>query len=320
MKILEGLDGLRSSPTGSMVTVGNFDGLHRGHVHILQLALDLKAALGGGGLTVVTFEPHPLTRLRPELAPPRLTPPSIKQAVLQAAGVDCMVILPPTDEVLQLTAEQFWARLRDEVRPAGMVEGRSFTFGKKRGGTIERLKEWAADAGVPLEIAAPVSVPLLNLQVVEVSSSLIRWLLSNGRVRDAAICLGRPYTLEGPVVEGFQRGRTIGVPTANVQCEGQMIPADGVYAGRSTVDGVSYSAAISIGNLPTFGDNVQQIEAHLIGYEGDLYGRVLHLELLDWLREQQKYPGIESLKEQLRRDLRECDNLRDLDAARPTAR
>ena len=146
---------------------------------------------------------------------------------------------------------------------------------------------------------------LLNLAIVPVSSSLIRWLLGNGRVRDAAICLGRSYALEGEVVEGHQRGRTFDVPTANLKTDDRVIPADGVYSGRTVVDGVTYPAAVSIGLLPTFGDSARQIEAHLIGYSGNLYGRTLRIELTDWLREQRKYIGLEPLLRQIEEDVRQ---------------
>ena len=156
----------------------------------------------------------------------------------------------------------------------------------------------------------PVRVPLLNLQIVPVSSSLIRWLIAHGRVRDAAICLGRAYTLEGQVVEGFRRGRTIGVPTANLAVPDQLVPADGVYAGRCVIDAKSYAAAVSIGVAPTFqGESRRQIEAHLIGFSGDLYGRTLHLELLDWTREQLRFNGIDRLKKQLSRDIALAEQL-----------
>jgi riboflavin kinase/FMN adenylyltransferase len=148
-----------------------------------------------------------------------------------------------------------------------------------------------------------VSVPLLDLQMVEVSSSLIRWLTAHGRVRDAAICLGRSYALRGEVIMGHQRGRTIGVPTANLRVADQLVPIDGVYAGRSTIDGNTYAAAVSIGTMPTFGENDRQVEAHLIGFDGDLYGRVIEVELVDWVREQWKFSGLEALKSQLRRDI-----------------
>jgi riboflavin kinase/FMN adenylyltransferase len=254
---------------------------------------------------VVTFEPHPLTVLRPKQAPPRLTPPSLKHKLLAAAGVNYLLELAPTPDVLDLSAEQFWAILRDQLAPAALVEGTSFTFGKGRGGNIDSLRQWTGDAGIPLHIVAGVNVPLLNLCVVPVSSSLIRWLIVQGRVRDAAICLGRPYSIAGKVIEGHHRGRTIGVPTANLAIHNHLIPADAVYAGRCIVDDLPYPAAVSIGDLPTFGDSARQIEAHLIGYTGDLYGRELRVELLDWLREQRRYESVPALKAQIAIDIDE---------------
>src|SRR6478609_90084 len=188
MEIAEGLNGLRSAPPGGVVSVGNFDGLHRGHRRIIEVGRELRGQ-SGGKLVVVTFEPHPLTVLRPEKAPPRLTPASLKRELLNDAGVDLLVVIPPTKEVLDLAAEDFWAILRDEVRPRHMVEGGSFTFGKGRGGTVQKLREWSAGSGVNLRVIEPVEIALLDLTVAPVSSSLIRWLLGSGRVRDAAICL-----------------------------------------------------------------------------------------------------------------------------------
>ena len=300
MQILEGLDGFRQLPAGGVVSIGNFDGVHRGHARLLQMCRTLRA---NGGLSVITFEPHPLTVLRPDEAPPRLTPVALKRAFLADLGVDHLIELAPTPEVLDLSAEQFWQLIRDQVRPAHMVEGPTFNFGKGRGGNIATLRQWATQAGVQLHVADRVSAVLLNLAVVPVSSSIIRWLLSNGRVREAAICIGRPYALEGPVVTGFQRGRQIGVPTANLQIGGQVVPADGVYAGRASVDGTTYPAAVSIGTLPTFEENVRQIEAHLIGFTGDLYHRPLRIELIDWLRDQVRFDGIDALKAQIELDL-----------------
>lgn len=303
MNVVHGIEGLRQLPHGLVLSVGNYDGIHLGHQHILRAMRHLHDERNGAGLAVVTFEPHPLTVLRPEVAPPRLTPSALKQQLLADAGVDHLAILAPTKEVLNLTAEDFWKILRDEVRPVAMVEGGSFNFGKGRGGNIEKLREWAADSPIDLRVAEAVTVPLTDLWIVPVSSSLIRWLLGHGRARDAAICLGHPYTLVGKIVQGYQRGKSIGVPTANLDCDDQMVPLDGVYAGRCTVDGALYPAAVSIGTMPTFGNNRRQIEAHLIGFDGDLYGRTLHLELIDWLREQRKYPSVEQLQVQLRRDI-----------------
>ena len=293
MKILQGLDGLKQLPPGLALSVGNFDGVHRGHLHILQLARELNEGSKGAGVGVVTFEPHPLTVLTPEIAPPRLTPVSTKRELLEQAGVNYLVELPPAREVLGLSAEAFWEILRDRVRATHMIEGSTFNFGKDRRGTIGRLGEWCAQSTVKLHIAESVTVPLLNLSIVPVNSSLIRWLLGHGRVRDAAICLGRAYALEGEVIEGHHRGRSIGVPTANVNVLDQMIPLDGVYSGRCEVDGTMYAAAISIGTTPTFGEERFQVEVHLIGFEGDLYGKSIRVEFIDWLREQRKFLGVD---------------------------
>ncbi len=238
-------------------------------------------------------------------APPRLTPPAAKRALLAEAGVDHLVELPPTPELLDLTAEQFWRILRDDVQPAWLVEGSSFYFGKGREGTVEKLLEWSSGTSVRVKVVEPLSVVLLNLAIVPASSSLVRWLLANGRARDAAICLGRGYELDGPVISGHRRGRNLGVPTANLSITDQLVPADGVYSGRSTIDGVTWPAAVSIGSLPTFDGTSRQIEAHLIGFAGDLYGRTIRVELTDWLREQRKYPDIDALVAAIGKDLEE---------------
>jgi riboflavin kinase / FMN adenylyltransferase len=303
MKILTGIEGLRRLPAGCVLSVGNFDGIHLGHRRIIETARGMVGA--NGEVALVTFEPHPLTVLRPGNVPPRLTPLELKNELLAAAGVAYLVELPPTPEVLNTTAEEFWAIIRDGVRPAHMVEGTNFNFGKGRGGTIGKLQEWAAQSPVKLHVIDGVDAVLCDLTVVPVSSSLIRWLLAHGRCRDAARCLGRAYVLEGTVVEGFKRGRTIGVPTANLRLTAnQLLPPDAVYAGRCNIDATPYPAAVSIGKMPTFGDQLpHQLEVHIIGFTGDLYGRVIRVELVDYLREQWKFGGVEPLKYQIGRDI-----------------
>lgn len=318
MRVLQGLDGLRQLPAGAVVSVGNFDGLHLGHQRILRAARELATA-HRAAMAVVTFEPHPLTVLRPAEAPPRLTPPQVKQPLIAAAGADDLVILPPRPEILGLGARQFWDILHDQLHVAHLVEGASFRFGKGAAGTIATLREFCAGSAVQLHIVDSVSVPLLDLHVAPVSSSLIRFLLSWGRVRDAAICLGRPYVIQGEVVKGKGRGRTLGVPTANLRPLDQMIPADAVYAGRCTVDGRSFAAAVNIGAAPTFDPQLRQIEAHLIGFDGDLYGASIGVELLDWLRDQRKFGGAEALRAQLSLDIARAAGWQGRDASLPIA-
>jgi len=316
MRILQGIDALRELPPGAVLTIGNFDGLHRGHQRLLEICRERASERR---VVVVTFEPHPLTVLRPAAVPPRLTTPEMKQELIEAQGVDAYIVLPPEPSVLNLTAEDFWAMIRDQVRPAFIIEGPGFTFGKGRLGNGKKLAEWSAGSAVRFEQIEPVKVALLDLSLVAANSSLIRWLLSNGRVRDAAICLGQPYTLRGKVIKGYGRGRTIGVPTANLESEGQCIPADGVYAGRCRVDGRAFTAAVSIGDMPTFNDGKRQIEAHLLDFEGDLYGRSVDLELVDWLREQRKFSGIQALKSGIAVDLEQTRRRSALDPSEPIA-
>ena len=319
MTTLEGIDGLRHLPPGAVVSIGNFDGIHLGHESILATMRSLRARSNAPALAVGTFEPHPLTVLRPEAVPPRLTPPALKNALLAERGVDVLVTLPPAPEVLDLSAERFWEILRDDVRPSHLVEGGTFNFGKGRRGTIQLLQQWAAGSGVRVQVIEPVSIALLDFTVVPVSSSLIRWLLFNGRVRDAAICFGRPFALEGPVIKGHQRGRALGMPTANLDCRDQLVPADGVSAGRCRVGGTDYAAAVSIGTMPTFGENQRQVEAYLLDFTGDLYGQVLRVELLDWVREQRKFGGVDALKARMAKDLEIVRDRMTLRPERPVA-
>jgi riboflavin kinase/FMN adenylyltransferase len=318
MLIAHGLEGLQRLREGAAISIGNFDGIHRGHRSLLGMAERLRGS-APGGVAVVTFEPHPLTVLRPADVPPRLTPLDVKESILAQAGVDTLVLLPPTKELLSLSAEEFWRILLNDVKPAHLIEGESFTFGKARRGTMQKLREWSAGTTVKLHVAPAVEAVLLNLSVVKVSSSLIRWLIALGRVRDAAICLGRPYQIKGEVVIGHQRGHTIGTPTANLRVDDQLVPADGVYAGRAVVDGTAYAAAISIGTLPTFDGASRQIEAHLLGFSGDLYGKLLRLDCIDWLREQRKFANLESLKEQIAKDIHNVRLRTSLDPSREIA-
>ena len=314
MQVFQGLEGLNRVPPGSVLTVGNFDGVHLGHRRLLARCREL--ADDSAPVVAVTFEPHPLTRLRPEKAPPRLTSASMKNRLIEEQGVDLLVELAPEPEVLLITAWQFFELLLNRLRVTHLVEGPDFSFGRGREGNIANLSAWASETAMRVHGIEEVTVTLTNLHVAEVRSSLIRWLVAYGRVRDAAICLGRAYRLSGPVVRGFGRGRQLGIPTANIDCGDQMIPSDGVYAGRCTIKGVTYAAGVSVGTLPTFNETRRQIEAHLIGFEGDLYDAPIELELLEFLRDQVRFRDIEQLKAKMACDLATCKRLAPLDPTR----
>jgi riboflavin kinase / FMN adenylyltransferase len=319
MNLLQGLNSLCTLPPGAVMSIGNYDGVHRGHQRLLEIGRQLRQQVSGTRLVVVTFEPHPLTVLRPGKAPPRLSPPQLKRQLLEEQGVDDLIELAPEPAVLGLTAEQFWRILRDEARPSHLIEGTEFTFGKDRQGTTDRLRQWCAGSGIQLHTPQPVEAALLDCHVVPVSSTLLRWLLQNGRVRDAAICMGRSYSLIGPVIRGHQRGRTIGFPTVNLGCGQQLIPADGVYVARCEVNGREHAAALSIGTLPTFGDSQRQVEAYLLDFAGDLYGQTLRIDLIDWIRDQQKFATIDRLVQQIEADVKQTRQRAGLDPTRPIA-
>ncbi len=300
MIVQQGLDSLASIPPGSAMSIGNFDGVHLGHRQIIRT---LTSLADGSESVLVTFEPHPLTVLRPGLAPPRLSEPAQKQAILRALGIDRLIVLPPSREVLDVTAEAFFSILRDDAKVRHLVEGSNFNFGKGRGGNIARLREWAARDHIGLTVADEVKVTLSDLSIIAVNSSLIRWLLAYGRVHDAATCLGVPYAINGKVVHGEKRGRTIGFPTANLNCGDQLLPAPGVYAAQTTIDQKPYRVALSIGSKPHFDGTTMTVEAFLLDFAGDLYDRSLSIEVTDWIRDQAKFPSLASLVAQLHRDV-----------------
>ncbi len=305
MRLLHGLDELRSLPAGSALCVGNFDGVHLGHRKII----DRLVAADASAVAIITFEPHPMSALRPDAIPPRLTTASHKRALLEEAGVTHVVELPATPAVLELSDQDFWQIVRKEARPTLWVEGRDFRFGKGATGTVDRLRSWAAGTEVTVEVVDQAEVVLPGLQVVSAASSLVRWLVAHGRVADAAAVLGRPHELRGTVVSGKQRGRTIGFPTANVDVHDHLIPADGVYAGTAVVDGQAVRAAISIGTNPTFDGVRRTVEAHLLDFAADLYDKTLHVQLTRWLRGQVRYGNVDALVDQLHADVADTRRL-----------
>jgi riboflavin kinase/FMN adenylyltransferase len=302
------------------LTIGVFDGAHIGHADLIRRARVIAGPVERGGRVVVmAFDPHPLATIRPEAAPVRLTTFEHRRALLLGLGADEVVRLEPTRDLLSLTPEAFIERMVEQWRPAGVVEGEDFRFGRARAGDVATLHELGSRFGFEVEIAEPVLATLSDQLIVTASSSMTRWLLGRGRVRDASIVLGRPHEVTGIVVRGARRGRGIGCPTANLRTE-EALPADGVYAGVATLaDGRDLPAAISVGTNPTFGEEPRSIEAHLLDPErlnasdpawrgplaegGEEYGWPMSLRVVSWLRDQIAYDRIDDLTDQIRRDV-----------------
>ena len=314
MRHLHGLAGFDDLPRGCGLTVGNFDGLHLGHRRLLR---ELRRRCAGCPTAVVTFEPHPLTRLRPQAAPPRLTTAAQKATLLADAGVDALLTLAPDDDVLSLDAAAF-VDLLLRPKPGAIVEGRDFHFGKGRSGNLDVLRQLAGDT--PVVVVEPAEVALTDATRVAAGSSLCRWLLAHGRARDAALVLGRPYRLSGVVERGLARGRTLGFPTANLAPDDQLVPADGVYAARAAGAFGTRLAAVSVGTNPTFDGPTRTVEAHLLDFDADLYGQPLDLDFVDWLRPQVKYPDAAALVAQLHADVAHARTRAALDPAAPIYR
>ena len=286
-----------------MVCVGVFDGVHLGHARILTTAVERARSHPGGRCVVVSFDPHPdLVLARSFRAVPPLTPLPERRARIAALGIREMEVIPFTRELAALEPETFVDRhLIRPYRLHTLVVGEGFALGRGRSGNIERLRRIGAASGFEV-----VAVPLLERDGASVSSTRIRALLAEGRVAEAARLLGRPYDLSGFVIRGEGVGRTLGFRTANLRLhEEKLVPGDGVYAGWAHIEDEAerLPAAMSIGNRPTFEGQSLALEAHLLGWQGELLGRDLELELVDWIRPQERFTSRESLALAMERDM-----------------
>ncbi len=303
MRTVSGLDNVSPDLAGGVLSIGNFDGVHLGHRLILDRGVELAAGTAGP-LVVMTFSPHPLAVLRPDRAPPTLTPLEEKLAQLERAGADAVVVVPVDTTFLAIEADDFVRRIvAERFAPRFVVEGPSFNYGRGRQGDNETLRAAGRRHGFEVHVVESVEVETDAGCHEMVSSSLIRRAVSAGDMDLARRALGRPYALLGRVVEGRRRGRKLGYPTANLDAGPQLLPADGVYAGAATVAGREYPAAISIGRAPTFNETKMLVEAHLLGFNGDVYGKPIRVEVETRLRGQEAFDSPAALCEQIERDV-----------------
>jgi riboflavin kinase/FMN adenylyltransferase len=282
-----------------VVALGNFDGLHRGHLKLLD-QVRRRAAERGGTSVVQIFEPHPGRVIRPDKAPPLLTTQAQKMRTFEGAGLAAVAIVRFTHELSRWEPEMFVERvLIDWLRVAEVWVGENFLFGRDRSGTFTLLRALGQDRGFKVEKVEPV-----RFKDFVVSSTRIRHLIQEGRVDEAAALLGRPYAIEGTVVHGDARGRTLGFPTANLNTENELLPRYGIYATIATIDDVAYRSVSNVGIRPTIGDGRLTIETHLLNFGGarDVYGKPLRLAFVKWLREERAFESLEALKAQIALD------------------
>ncbi|HRF02377.1 MAG TPA: riboflavin biosynthesis protein RibF [Pirellulaceae bacterium] len=298
MQPIRRLEEFDSRLRGACIAVGNFDGVHHGHVSLLR-TLRRTANEIGGAAVVFTFDPHPLALLDPERAPKPLTWIERRTELLARQQVDAVIAYPTDLALLGLTGDEFFERiLIDRLGMAAMVEGPNFRFGKGRGADVARLAELCRARQVRLEI-----VPPLNDDGAYISSSRIRAAIAAGDVAAAGRWLTEPYRLRGRVVPGDRRGRELGFPTINLSGWETLVPAGGVYAGRARFDGNVVQAAIHVGPNVTFRDVDLRVEAHLLDWSGDLYDRIVELEFVDRVRGTERFADAQSLVRQMTADI-----------------
>jgi riboflavin kinase/FMN adenylyltransferase len=289
---------------GGYLAVGNFDGVHRGHAHLIG-RLRARADAAGVPAIALTFDPHPVAVLRPEAAPVPLTWTERTVELLHQAGATAVGVFRTGSWLLSLTAREFFDRvILGQFAARGMVEGPTFGFGRDRGGDAALLGSWCREAGLDFEVASPTEI---DGRIV--SSSRIRAALDEGQVAEAARLLGRPHRIRGTVVKGAGRGAGLGFPTANLAGIDTQIPADGVYAATALLAAhppCPCPAAVHVGPNATFGERARQVEAHLIGFQGDLYGREIQLDFLDRLRGTRRFESVDELLSQIHADVEQA--------------
>jgi len=298
MKIFDDVETLRAHLRFPVATIGNFDGLHLGHQAIIRTVL-ARARESGGSSLLITFEPHPLKLLAPERAPRMLTTRRQKLALIEATGLDFLLILPFTVELAEVTAEQFVRRhLAEGLGVKEVYVGANFNFGRGRAGNADLLVRTCGDLGI--RAAQVEEVRYLDSPI---SSSRIRRAIQSGEVELARELLGRPYVVEGTVIHGESRGARLGFPTANLDTPNELVPQDGVYVTEAIVDGGRHPAVTNIGSRPTFAGASYAVETHLLDCPGDLYGRTMEVSFQGRLRPELKFDSPEALIAQVRKDV-----------------
>ncbi len=321
MQIVENEQQLKQLPKGMVLTIGNFDGVHRGHQAILSAARAL-ASEKQVPFAVMTFDPHPVAVLHPEQAPGVLTPIAVKAMLLESMSIQTLIVIKDSLKLLNLSPEDFVDQfLMENLSPSVIVEGPNFNFGYGRSGDINTLRQLGTERGFEV-----VEVPFSEIPDAEsdgtivCSSTHIRQFLERGRVRQAAQILGRPYRLIGKTIKGRGIGTKLGFPTANIEAEGQIIPCEGVFAGYVVVGdsfdevafgGLRRAAAISIGRAKTFvSDHPLLLEAHLLENKvEDLSGKWLGLDFMRFIRHQQRFETRDDLKQQIAKDVQRAEQM-----------
>ena len=288
-----------------VLALGNFDGLHRGHLKIIE-RVRRGAAEHGGTPMAMTFDPHPSRVVRPDKAPPLLMTKEQRLEAFERAGINAVAVVRFTPELSQWDPETFVRTvLVDWLRVSEVWVGANFLFGHDRSGNFSTLRTLGQRYGFRADKIDPV-----RYKEFVVSSTRVRRLVSEGRMDEAGALLGHQFYVDGRVVPGAHRGRELGFPTANLETSNELLPPNGVYATMVTIDGIVHPSITNVGVRPTFGDTTRTvIEAYLLGYEGDLYGRQVRLGFVQRLRDERKFEDVDALRAQIEADRRRAERL-----------
>jgi len=303
--IIEDLAQLQSPLVNPVLTIGNFDGVHRGHLALFE-RVKIRARAIGGVSVVMTFQPHPIKIMKPEKAPPLITPTQQKLALIAQAAIDTIFCIPFDRTFAAISAENFVAGiLVGKIGVREVVVGYDYTFGHKRMGNIGLLQRMGKDLGFHVHVVQPV---LIGRRVV--SSTSIRELVKAGELSEAKKLLGRDYQICGSVVKGKNRGgRLLGFPTANLKLVDELTPKEGVYAVRVLIDGHMYNGVTNIGHNPTFGQGPLSVETHILDYSGNLLGQTIKLNFIQRLRAEKTFKSVEELARQIDLDIKAAREL-----------
>ena len=290
--ILDGID------RDTALTIGVFDGVHRGHRYLLD-ALKQRAAARGLATGVITLHPHPALVLNPRAGIVYLTTLEGRVSLLRRSGVALVLPLTFTAEIAHLSARDFLTALRERLRLRFLLTGPDFALGRERGGGGDTLARLGGEMGFEVESLGP-----LIEDGLAISSTAVRTALEEGDVAKAGRLLGRPFTLHGPVVHGVERGGVIGFPTANIAVgPGMALPSFGVYVSRARVGGHAYNSVTNIGRRPTFDNGERTVEVHIMDFAGDIYGKEMRIDLLKRLRGEVRFADADALSEQIGNDV-----------------
>jgi riboflavin kinase/FMN adenylyltransferase len=306
MLVFEHIDDPAISLDASVVTLGNFDGIHLGHQALVSQTVE-EARRRSAASVVVTFDPHPLKVLAPARAPRLILTAEDKIEMLGELGVDVVVNQRFDSAFANVRAEEFVRRsIIERLKTKKMFVGRDLRFGHAREGNVEQLVGWGAKLGFEVSIVEPVLV-----NGVRVSSSSIRQLVRDGRVDEARASLGRYHFISGTVIEGNRRGREIGFPTANIASRTEVLPSDGIYAALFHVDGKWWPSASSIGVNPTFGPGPPTIESYILDFDRNIYNKPIKLAFVKKLRDEKRFPNVATLVAQIQDDVKTTRSLFD---------